>query len=144
MKLIRILLADYPHRIPDSVKNAFRALRERQDRLADDVCLFVIEELDASKDQGPMDILLWVKSNKPDEFAYAPTIVLGLADSEESGLLDHLHATDRNLTILGVAPDMGSAFIEQLCPTRREMLDPSEESMLTALCNAIRAPCGLP
>ncbi len=89
-----------------------------------------------------MDILLWVKSNKPDEFAYAPTIVLGLGGSEESGLLDHLHATDRNLTILGVAPDMGSAFIEQLCPTRREMLIPSEDNMLRALLNAIREPCG--
>ena len=89
-----------------------------------------------------MDILLWVKSNKPDEFAFAPTLVLGLGGSEESGLLDHLHATDRHLTILGVAPDMRSAFIEQLCPTRRAMLNPSEDNILSALLDAIRAPCG--
>ena len=63
-------------------------------------------------------------------------------DGQLEALLDHLHATDRNLTILGVAPDMGSAFIEQLCPTRREMLNPSEDNMLNALCNAVLAPCG--
>ncbi len=143
VKQIKILLADYPHALPESVKNAFRALRERQDQLADDVCAYIVEELGAAKDQGPMDILMWVKSNTPDEVTFPLALVLGLGDSEESGLLDHLHATDRNLRILGVAPDMGSAFIEQLCPTRREMLKPSEESILSALCNAIRAACGL-
>lgn len=142
MKQIRILLADYPHALPDSVKNTFRALREQQVRLVDDLCLYVVEELASAKDEEPIDILLWVKSNKPDQVTFPLAVVLGLGDSEESGLLDHLHATNCNVTILGVASDMRSAFIEQLCPRRRRILPTTESGILTALCDAIREPCG--
>ena len=141
MKQIKVLLADYPHIIPDGVKNAFRALREREDRLAEDRLHYVVDDLAVGKAPSPMDVLVWVKSNKPDGITVALGLVLGLGLTEEAGLLDHLHETDRNLTILGVAHDMRSAFIEQLCPQRREILNPTEDSMLAALCHAIRAPC---
>lgn len=141
VKQIKILLADYPHALPESLKQAFRALTERDDRLADDLCLYAVEELDAGRDQGPMDILMWVKANRPDEFTVALALVLGVEGPEEAGLLDHLHATDPNLTVLGVARSKNTAFIEQLCPRRRELVNPTEDGILAAFCEAIRVPC---
>ncbi len=138
LKEIKILLVDYPHALPVSVKNALRVLHNRQDQLADSLWIYRVEELEDKKDQAPMDILLWVKNNSPDELTLALALVLGFGDSEESGLLDHLHATDPNLTILGVVPDRNGAFIAQLCPRRREIVNPTENSILAALCGAIR------
>ena len=141
VKKIKILLADYPHALSESVKSALRSLKGRQDRLIEDSCRYEVEELDVNKDHGPMDILLWVGKNKPDDVTLALVVVLGLGKSEESGVLDHLHTTDRALTILGIAPDSKSAFIEQLCPWRREVIDLSVEGFYDAIRKAIMTPC---
>ncbi|MFQ5881375.1 MAG: hypothetical protein ACE5I9_02720 [Candidatus Methylomirabilales bacterium] len=83
----------------------------------------------------PVDLLVAVRETEAD------VLILALKNSEEPGLCSHLLTEHPNLTILGLTYEGKSAFIEQLCPLRREIIDPSEAKILSALRHATRAPC---
>lgn len=120
MKKIKVLLANRPR----MMREVFREIIERQSDME-----VVGEVLD------PLDILMAVREMEAD------AVILAVKDSEEPGLCSHLLSENPNLTILGLTSEGKSAFIEQLCPRRREIIDPSEGSILSALREAIRAPC---
>jgi len=71
----------------------------------------------------------------------ADAVILA-TDSEVSGLCSHLLAEYPNLIVIALSTGGGKAFLEQLCPARREITNPSEERVLAALREAIREPCG--
>ncbi len=119
MGKIRILLANRPRLIREVVREI----------IDDQPDMEVVREV-----LDPLDILLGVMETKAD------AVILALKGSEESGLCSHLLAEYPNLTILCLAFEGESAFIEQLCPRRREILDPSQAIILSALRQAIW-PC---
>ena len=83
--------------------------------------------------RGPMRILQEVGRTKAD------AIILTLDGIEEPGLCSQLLAVYPDLTILGVASDM--AFIQQLCPRRRDIIDPQSMNIVESLRAAVREPC---
>ena len=119
MEKIRVLLANYPVMLPDEV----RKLVEEQPGIE------IVGEL-----RGPMRILQEVGRTKAD------AVILAQVGSEEPGLCSQLLAVYPDLTILGVASDMKAAFIEQLCPRRRDIIDPQSENIVESLRAAVREP----
>ncbi len=119
VRKITFLLANRPRMI----REVLRELIERQEDME-----VVGEALD------PVDILMAVREKEPD------AIVLALSGSEEPGLCSHLLAEYPNLTILGLRSDGKTAFIR---PRRIEIVEPSEQSILYTLRQAIRTPCSL-
>lgn len=117
MKRIRILLAN-SHGIRRGVT------KERIERHG----IKVVEVPD------PQDLRRAVREEGAD------AVIVALEDSKELDLCSQLLRDYPNLTILGLASDV-SAFIEQLFPPRREIIDPSEVSILRSLRQAILAPC---
>ena len=122
MKKIRVLLANRPRML----REVLREIIEDQPDME-----VVGEVLD------PLDLLMAVRNMKAD------AVILAVKDSEEPGLCSHLLAEYPNLAILCLALEGKSAFIEQLCPRRLEIVDPSEDKILSALRHAVRAPCSL-
>ena len=84
----------------------------------------------------PFDLLVAVKEK------HANAVILSVGEAETSGLCSHLLAEYPTLTVLELSFEDGRAFLEQLCPSRREIADPSAASVLSALRQAIREPCG--
>ena len=120
MEKIRVLLANHPMMIPDAV----RKLVEGQANME------IVGDL-----RGPMKILQEVGRAKAD------AVILAQAGSEEPGLCSQLLAVYPDLTILGIAPDMKSAFTQQLCSQRREVIDMQNEKIVEILRAAVREPC---
>lgn len=120
MKKIRVLLANRPRMMREVVR---KTIEHQEDMKV------VGEVLD------PLGLLMAVRKTGAD------VVILALKGSEEPGLCSHLLAEYPNLTILGLAPQGESAFIDQLRPHRQEISDPSEANILSALRHAIRAPC---
>ena len=121
VKKIRILLANRPQMMRELVKNMIN--RQNDMEVVED------EVLD------PLGLLMAVEEKKAD------AVIVAFEDSEEPGLCSHLLGEYPNLTILGLTSHGKSAFIEQLCPRRREVIDPSEASIVHALRQAVLAPC---
>lgn len=120
MEKIRVLLANYPMMLPNEV----RKLVEGQPGME------VVGDL-----RGPMRILQEVGRTKAD------AVILTLDGLEEPGLCSQLLAVYPDVTILGVASDMKAAFIQQLCPRRRDIIDPQSENIVESLRAAVREPC---
>lgn len=83
----------------------------------------------------PLDLLMAVRETEAD------AVIVALMHSEGPGLCSHLLAEYPNLTILALVSTGEAAFVEQLCPRRREIVEPSELNVLSALRYAVRAPC---
>jgi DNA-binding NarL/FixJ family response regulator len=83
----------------------------------------------------PVELLLAAKETRAD------AVIVEMAGTEEPGLCSHLLAECPNITILVLALAGNIAFIEQLCPWRREIADPSEANIVHALRQAVRTPC---
>jgi DNA-binding NarL/FixJ family response regulator len=71
----------------------------------------------------------------------ANAVIVALRNSQEPGLVSHLLAEYPNMTVLGLGSQGNIACIVQMCPSRKEIIDPSEANMLSALRDAIREPC---
>ena len=120
VKKIRIVLANRPRLMREVVRKIIEQEGDME---------IVGEVLD------PLDLLVAVRETKAD------AVIVALNNSEAPGVCSHLLGVYPDLTILGVAPQGNSAFIEQLCPRRREIINPSDESILRALRQAIQSPC---
>jgi DNA-binding NarL/FixJ family response regulator len=83
----------------------------------------------------PVELLLAAKETRAD------AVIVEMRGAEEPGLCSHLLAECPNVTILVLESEGNTAFIEQLCPWRREIVDPSEANIVHALRQAVRAPC---
>jgi len=124
VKKIKILLANRPRMMRELV----RELIERQ---KDEEMEVVGEVLD------PLDILVAVREMEAD------AVILAMRDSEEPGLCSHLLAEYPDLTIVGIASEGESAFIEQRTPQRQQIPEVSGANILTALRHAARAASSL-
>ena len=120
MKKIRILLANRPQMMRELV----REMINRQNDME------VVGEV-----LNPLDLLVAVREVEVD------AVILALKNSRDVGLCSHLLSEYPNLTIVGLTSHGENAFIEQLCPRRVEIVDPSEKSILSALRQAVRSPC---
>lgn len=120
MKKIRILLANRPQMMRELVREMIKRQSDME----------VVGEV-----LNPVDLLVAVRESEAD------AVILALKDSREVGLCSHLLTGYPNLTIVGLTSDGKNAFIEQLCPRRVEIVDPSEKSILNALRQAVRSPC---
>lgn len=85
---------------------------------------------------NPIDLLVVTQHLKPD------VVVIALQNSEDPGLCSHLLAEHPNLTILALASDTASAFIQQLCPRSKEIKELSRDTLLQTLRQAFQNPCG--
>jgi hypothetical protein len=56
-------------------------------------------------------------------------------------LSSHLLAECPNVTILVLDVDRDAAFIQQLCPWQREIVDPSVATIMNTLRHAVLMPC---
>lgn len=121
VKKIRIVLANQP-------RMARQVVREMIDGQHD---MEVVREA-----RSRFDLLLAVRET------HADAVILGAGNSEIPGLCSHLLAEYPGLTILALGIEGGRAFVEQLCPSRREIVNPSRENVLAALREAISEPCG--
>ena len=82
------------------------------------------------------DLLLAVKETN------AHAMTMSARDSEDPGLCSHLLSEYPGLTVVTLGVEGRRAFVEQLCPSRREIANPSSANVLAALREAIREPCG--
>jgi hypothetical protein len=85
--------------------------------------------------RGRFDLLLAVRD------AHADAVILSAEDSDVPGLCSHLLGEYPGLTILTLGVKGGHAVVEQLCPSRREIVNPSREKVVTALRDAMAEPC---
>ena len=120
MRKIKVLLANQPR----IMREVMREVIERQPDME-----VVGETLDS------LGVLLAAKETEAD------VVVIALRDSEEPGLVSHLLAECPRVTVL-VLPSQGdTAFIVQMCPWRKEIVDPSDANILSALRHAVQEPC---
>lgn len=117
MKKIRVLLASRPRMMREVVR---KTIEHQED-------MKVVGEV-----LEPLELLVAVRDMEAD------AVILDLEEYEEPALCSHLLAEYPNLTILSLAPDGKTAFVR---PRRREIVEPSEANILTALRHAIRSPC---
>ena len=118
---IGILLANRPRLRREVLRNII----ERQS----DICIL-------GEVFNPIDLLATVGETEAD------AVIVTFKNSEGPALCTHLLAEYPSLTILGLSSKGESAFIEQLSPQRREIIDPSETSVLSALRHAVRSRYG--
>ena len=83
----------------------------------------------------PMEVLLSAKRMDVD------VVIIPFNDSEDPGLVSHLLAEMPNLTVLMASSTTSVAYVVQLCPQRRELLDTSELNLVRVLRSAVRNPC---
>jgi DNA-binding NarL/FixJ family response regulator len=121
MDEIRILLAQFPQIMQETMRHAI----ELQPDMA------IVGEY-----SNPLELLLAAR-----EFE-ATAVIIAMENSELPGWCSHLFAEFPNITILGLTLTGEMAFVEQLCPRRREILDPTEMNIISALRRAVREPCG--
>ena len=117
MKRIGVVIANRP-------ETAIRDLIELQDDME-----IVGEALES------FELLMMVKETQAD------AVILSAA-SDVPGLCSHLLGEYPSLTIVVLGAVGTSTRVEQLCPSRWDITDPSNESALAALRAAIRNPCG--
>ena len=120
MKKIRILLANNRPRI---MREVMKQLIERQPDME-----IVAEVLDLSA------------LNRVAEEAAADVIIVALEDSDALRLGRQLLAERPEMAILALAAQGNAAFIEQVRLGRREIAEPSEASILSALRHVIQGP----
>jgi DNA-binding NarL/FixJ family response regulator len=84
---------------------------------------------------NPLRLLLAAKETGAD------AVIVELKGSKEPGLCSQLLSECPKVTILGLAFEGSTAFIEQLWPWRRVIANPSEADILHSLRQAIKAPC---
>jgi DNA-binding NarL/FixJ family response regulator len=117
---ITILLADLPQMLREIIQDIIARQPDMEIR---------------GEFSNPLELLLAAKEIGVD------AVIVELQDSQEPGLCSHLFAECPTVTILGLASADGSAFIEQLCPWRKDITDPSEAAIIDALRQAVRMPC---
>jgi hypothetical protein len=71
----------------------------------------------------------------------ADAVILVQASSEDVGLSTQLLAVYPDITILTIAPNMDSAFTQQLCSRRRSIKKPRRENIVESLRAAVQKPC---
>lgn len=102
----------------------------------------LVEEIRAQPDMEivgehleSLALLLAAKETK------ANVVIVALRNSQEPGLVSHLLAEYPNVTVLVLVSQGNIAYIVQMCPWRKEIVDPSEANILSALRHAIQEPC---
>lgn len=85
--------------------------------------------------RGPMKILQETGRTKAD------AVILAQEGTDEPGLCSQLLAVYPDLTIVSVTPDMTSAFTQQLCWHRRNMVVSNKVNIVDELRAAVRKPC---
>jgi DNA-binding NarL/FixJ family response regulator len=118
MRKIRVLLANRPR----MVRALVRDMIERQPDME-----VVGEVLD------PLNVISAAQETEAD------IVVIAINNGEAQELRRRLLVQCPNLAILALSLSGGTAFIEQLRPQRREMVDPSEATILCAFRQAVQA-----
>jgi len=121
MNKIRVLLANHPMMVPDSIRNL---VTDQEDMELVGDC------------RGPMKILYEVGRTKAD------AVILAQEGTSEPGLCSQLLAVYPDLTIIGITPDMRMAFTQQLCSHRKNMLDSEQRDIIQMIRSTVRNPCG--
>jgi DNA-binding NarL/FixJ family response regulator len=117
MAVIRVLLANHPQTIPSVVKNTIAAQPDME----------VVGE-----EYGPMQILQHTGSSK------AQVVILCTCGMEQPGLCSHLLSAYPAVTILCIASDLTSAFVEKLYARRDAVPGTSLESMMQSIRLAVQ------
>jgi len=87
--------------------------------------------------RGPMHILQETGKTKAD------AVILAHEDTKEPGLCSQLLSVYPDLTILSVAPDLTSAFTQQLCSQRLDIVSLEKEHIVRSLRAAVRNQCNV-
>jgi len=81
--------------------------------------------------RGPMHILQEAGRTKAD------AVILAQEGTDEPGLCSQLLSVYPDLTIVGVTPDLASAFTQQLRSQRRDMMSVEKEDIIRSLRAAV-------
>lgn len=117
MNKIRVLLANHPLMVPDSIREL---VAEQED-------MEVVGDV-----RGPMRIL------QETGRVHADAVILVQEGTEEPALCSQLLAIYPDLTILSVTPDMASVFTQQLCSTRQEVSTIKRQDIVQTLRISVR------
>jgi DNA-binding NarL/FixJ family response regulator len=120
---IRVLLANHPLMIPDGIREL----------VAQEEDMEIVGDL-----RGPMKILQETGRTMAD------AVILAQEGMDEPGLCSQLLAVYPDLTILSIAPNMTSGFMQQLCSRRRDLASVEHLDIAQTLRMAVRDPCGRP
>ena len=120
MDKIRVLLANHPMMIPDAIRQL----------VADQEDMELVGDC-----RGPMHILQETGRAKAD------VVILAHEDTKEPGLCSQLLSVYPDLTILSVTPDLASAFTQQLCSRRRDIINVQTSKIVEACRTVVRKPC---
>ena len=117
MSKIRVLFANSPLMVPAAIRNFIEGQADME----------VVGDF-----RGPMKIL------QETGRTLADAVILIHEGTDEPGLCSQLLAAYPDLTILGVAPDMRSAFVQRMCPQRRDTILATSEDCIRVLTAAVR------
>lgn len=117
MNKIRVLLANHPLMVPDSIR---QLVAEQEDMEVVGDC------------RGPMKILQETGRNKAD------AVILVQEGTEEAGLCGQLLAVYPDLTIVSMTPDMTHAFMQQLCSFRQSVVTDEHIDIMRTMRIAVR------
>jgi len=120
MNKIRVLLANSPMMVPDSLR---KLIEEQEDMEVVGDC------------RGPMRILQEVGRTKAD------VVILAQEGTEKPGLCDQLLTVYPDLTILGVSSDMTRVFTQQLCAHQEKMVVDKQVDIVRAMRLVVSQPC---
>ncbi len=121
MNKIRVLLANHPMMIPDDIRELV-AMQADMELVGDF--------------RGPMKILQETGRTKAD------AVILAQEGEDDVGLCSQLLAVYPDLTIMSVAPDLATAFTQQLCSHRHNVTSGEHREIVQTLRMAVRNPCG--
>ena len=121
MNKIRVLLANHPMMIPDDIRELV-AMQADMELVGDF--------------RGPMKILQETGRTKAD------AVILAQEGEDDVGLCSQLLAVYPDLTIMSVAPDLATAFTQQLCSHRHNVMSGEHREIVQTLRMAVRNPCG--
>lgn len=117
MNKIRVLLANHPMMVPDTIR---QLVMEQEDmELVCDV-------------RGPMKILQETGRTKAD------AVILSHEGKEVPGLCSQLLSVYPDLTIFSIASDLTSAFTQQLCSSRQDFPLVRRQDIAQSLRAAVR------
>jgi len=116
---IRVLFANHPMMVPEAI----RQLVEEQ------------EDMEVVGDcRGPMKILQETGRTKAD------AVILTQDGTDEPGLCSQLLAVYPDVIIVGLGPELETAFTQKLCFRRHDITNRQSEKIVQALRAAVREP----
>jgi len=141
--IVKILLPNFPRALPNDLLEKVRQLDRYQHYVDGVLWKYQVEEIRVDTISAQSQLLALVKAKDTNEQSvpYFQVIIVSLFEKEHPDLLERLHLASRNLTVLGITPDKGNMYVEQLCPKRRPIPNDSMQNVEAVMREVLWKPC---